>query len=121
MNWHSEPDRIAQITKHLRGGAAEPRQGLNIPQLRRLVERIKKDALNADIYGFRTEVVLSIAALIEESVPALPLPTEPEPLSELRVVVDYNLAPDEVRVSPRAFYQLQKGLFEADSQRGIKR
>ena len=120
-DWRMDPERMARIAEHWRSGPPEPVQGLSIPTLRRLVAQIRKDSANTGIHGFSKEAVLSIAAIIEESTPAAPGLNESEPLSELRVVVDYDLPSDEVRVSPRAFSQLQKGLLEADAWRGLKR
>lgn len=94
-------------------------EGMDLAKLRRVAAKIREDALRMGPYGFSKAAVLSIVAIIEECTPAEPKPEGRKRLSELRVVVDYNLPADEVRVSPCAFSQLQMGLLEVDTFRGL--
>jgi hypothetical protein len=42
------------------------------------------------------------------------------PLTELKVVVDHTLPPDELRVHPTMFEILGRALLEADTIRGLR-
>lgn len=95
-------------------------EGLNLAKLRRLASQMRKDVAAIAPYGFRGEAVLAMAGIIEECTPAEPKPGARKRLAELRVVVDYDLPDDEIRVGPGAFSQLQSGLLEADMLRWLK-